>query len=279
MTVVAERRAQRAVAACFLGSAACAAGFSFFYWWDNSIQWEGAFAGAALGLLAVGLVVWSHRLMPEGPFVEDYPELRSPAAEEAAVLASLHRGEIGRRRLLIGSLGLAGLSLAAGAASTLRSLGPAPFSLAHTPWRGGRLAVDPEGRPVHADDVSVGAILTLFPEGFVDSPNAQAILIHVPEGLNRPLPGRESWAPKGYLCYSKVCSHAGCPVNLFNHQTYQLQCPCHQSTFDVLDGAKPVFGPAGGPLVQLPLAIGPDGLIRSTGDFSGPPGPVFWHRS
>lgn len=274
-----ERRVEWSVAACFLGAAAGAVGFTFFWWWDGNLQVEGAFGGAGLLLLAVGLVRWSHHLMPEGPFVEEYPELRSPASEEAEMLAALDRGAIGRRRLLIGSLGVAGLSVTVGAVSTIRFIGPAPASLAHTAWRGGRLAVDSEGRPVHADDLAVGGILTLYPQGFVESPNADAILIRVPAGLNRPLPGRESWAPGGLLCYSKVCSHAGCPVNLYNHQTYELECPCHQSTFDVLEGAKPVFGPAGGPLAQLPLAIGSDGLIRSTGDFSGPVGPVYWHRS
>ena len=55
-----------------------------------------------------------------------------------------------------------------------------------------------------------------------------------------------------------------------------LACPCHQSTFDLLDGAKPVAGPAGRPLPQLPLAIDKDGYLVAQRDFTEPVGPGFW---
>lgn len=256
-----------------------AVGFVVFFWWDGDTLWMGTCLGGALVAIAVGLVLWSHHLMPQGPFEEEYPEPAGGPEEEAEVLARLDRGEVGRRKLLIGSLGLAGGAVTAALASSVRSLGPGPFSLYHTPWRGGRAAVTSDGDLVKADDVEIGGVLTIFPQGFVTSPDAQAVLLRVPPRLNRPLPGREHWAPDGLLCYSRVCSHAGCPVTMYNAAKHELQCPCHQSTFNVLKGAEPVFGPAGGPLVQLPLAIEPDGTVRSTGDFSGPPGPVFWHRS
>jgi ubiquinol-cytochrome c reductase iron-sulfur subunit len=76
-----------------------------------------------------------------------------------------------------------------------------------------------------------------------------------------------------------VCTHAGCPVGLYEAASHQLLCPCHQSTFDVLDGARPVFGPAAVRLPQLPLAIDADGYVYATGGFSDPPGPTFWDRS
>ena len=103
--------------------------------------------------------------------------------------------------------------------------------------------------------------------------------VRVEPGLNTPVDGREDWGPDGYLVYSKVCTHAGCPVGLYQQETHQLLCPCHQSTFDVLHGAKPVFGPAADALPQLPIRIDPDGSLVARGDFSDPVGPVFWRRT
>jgi ubiquinol-cytochrome c reductase iron-sulfur subunit len=55
-----------------------------------------------------------------------------------------------------------------------------------------------------------------------------------------------------------------------------LVCPCHYSTFDVLDGGSVEFGPAGRPLPQLPLTIDAAGVLRATGPMSGPVGPSWW---
>jgi ubiquinol-cytochrome c reductase iron-sulfur subunit len=76
-----------------------------------------------------------------------------------------------------------------------------------------------------------------------------------------------------------VCTHAGCPVGLYEAETHQVLCPCHQSTFDVLDAATPVFGPAAAALPQLPLALRSDGYLEATGGFSEPVGPSFWRHS
>jgi ubiquinol-cytochrome c reductase iron-sulfur subunit len=194
------------------------------------------------------------------------------------VLAAVDRGEVGRRRLLIGSLGTAGAAVGAGLLSQLRSVGPAPASLSHTAWRDRLTLVTEDGSPVHVADIPYGSIVTVFPQGFTSSPQVPALLIHLRPGVNKPLAGRATWAPDGLVCYSKICSHAGCAVGLYNHLTHELTCPCHQSTFNVTRGAAPTFGPAGGPLAQLPIQLQPDGTMRSAGDFSNPPGPVFWHR-
>ncbi|HEY7131964.1 MAG TPA: Rieske (2Fe-2S) protein, partial [Candidatus Limnocylindrales bacterium] len=58
-----------------------------------------------------------------------------------------------------------------------------------------------------------------------------------------------------------------------------LICPCHQSTFDVLTGATPVFGPAGRPLPQLPIRMLEDGTFVADGDFPEPVGPSFWNMT
>ena len=126
-------------------------------------------------------------------------------------------------------------------------------------------------------DLPIDAITTVFPEGDVGSADSQTLLIHVaPEALHLP-PERASWAPEGFVAYSKICTHAGCPVGLYRASEQKLICPCHQSTFDVLDGATPVFGPAARPLPQLPIALQPDGTFVATGDFSAPVGPGFWN--
>jgi ubiquinol-cytochrome c reductase iron-sulfur subunit len=109
--------------------------------------------------------------------------------------------------------------------------------------------------------------------------DSQVVLVRVEPSLLRPLAGRADWAPEGLIAYSKVCTHAGCPVGLYEVQTHQLLCPCHQSAFDVLDGARPVFGPAAAELPQLPLAIAADGTLEATADFSAPVGPAFWHHT
>jgi len=82
----------------------------------------------------------------------------------------------------------------------------------------------------------------------------------------------------GYVAFSKVCTHAGCPVGLYRSTNHELLCPCHQSTFDVLDGCRPVFGPAARSLPQLPLAVNTDGYLIAQSDFTEPVGPGYWNR-
>jgi ubiquinol-cytochrome c reductase iron-sulfur subunit len=53
-------------------------------------------------------------------------------------------------------------------------------------------------------------------------------------------------------------------------------CPCHYSTFDPTTGATVVFGPAGRPLPQLPLAIDTDGVLTAGGNYSDAVGPSWW---
>jgi ubiquinol-cytochrome c reductase iron-sulfur subunit len=272
-----ERRANIAVLASFAASALSGLGLAAVYWVNAGTTLEGAFLGAALLFLAIGLVVWSHHLLPKGPFFEEYPDMQSPPAEEAKLLATMDRGGLGRRRLLLASLAALAVSIGAGLLSTLRSLGPAPNSLASTVWKNRLVLIDSDGKPVKVGDLPVGGALSVYPQGFVDEPDVAAMLIQLPPGANHPLPGRASWVRHDLICYSKVCSHAGCPVNLYDHIHMALECPCHQSTFAVCFGARPIFGPAAGSLAQLPLSIDADGTLRSAGDFSQPPGPVFWH--
>ncbi len=90
--------------------------------------------------------------------------------------------------------------------------------------------------------------------------------------------GQESFNFGELFAYTKVCSHLGCPASLFEQQTNRILCPCHQSQFDALHFAKPVFGPAARALAQLPITIDQDGYLVANGDFIEPVGPAFWER-
>ena len=176
------------------------------------------------------------------------------------------------RSFLVGVAGLA-----AALAIPVLSLGPGPgTSLRHTSWRRGTRLVTSAGEPVRSAELAIDSVLTVFPEGSIDDASAQALLIRVPDGSLRLPADRLAGAPGGYVAYSKVCTHAGCPVGLYRASERRLICPCHQSTFDVLDGAQPVFGPAARPLPQLPIAESRDGTLVALDDFSGPVGPSFW---
>jgi ubiquinol-cytochrome c reductase iron-sulfur subunit len=244
-------------------------------------QVEGALLGVALGGLGIGLILWGKRLLPREEVVEERHVGPSPAGERQAAGEVIVRGEeeVGRRRfltrLLLGALGALGLA----ALFPIRSLGPRPGrSLFVTAWRRGIRVVDEDGVPVTADRLGIGSVITVYPEGAVGSADSQALLIRVDSGLLDLPPARLEWAPDGYVAYSKVCTHAGCPVGLYRAQTHRLLCPCHQSTFDVLRGADPVFGPAARPLPQLPIEIDTEGFLRALDDFPEPVGPGFWDR-
>ena len=117
----------------------------------------------------------------------------------------------------------------------------------------------------------------MFPEGVEAHEDAATLVISVDpallgDGVNA------DWVVDGNVAYSKICTHVGCPVGLYRESEHSLLCPCHQSTFDVLDGARVVFGPAPRPLPQLPLGVDGEGYLIALGDYPEPVGPTFWNR-
>jgi ubiquinol-cytochrome c reductase iron-sulfur subunit len=159
-----------------------------------------------------------------------------------------------------------------------------PGLLRRSPWRRGKRLVDSAGRHLRADEVTVKAFLTAFPEGEDrEQLGAPLVVVRVPlDQLDLP-EERRGWAPEGIVAYSKVCTHAGCAIALYRTPTFEptsdkaaLVCPCHYSTFDPADGGSVLFGPAGRPLPQLPLRIRRDGTLEASGDFSGAIGPSWW---
>ena len=157
------------------------------------------------------------------------------------------------------------------------SLARKPGRRVRTGWQTGMRLVDENNAPIPRDRLEFGGIETVFPENGVDIPEGAAVLIRVePEMLHEP--SSSAATPDGYVAFSKVCTHAGCPVALYRHASHQLYCPCHQSTFDVLNGARNLSGPAPRPLPQLELAVDAQGYLIARGDFSGPVGPDDWDR-
>lgn len=272
-------RTARRVTLLFLTSLAASVAFAVAYSVAASIQVLGLTLGIAMLALGAGMAVWSKRLMPQGPFVEERPDLEPTPEEERAAAEAFVSGEraIGRRKLLGPLFAAAAGMLGLVVLWPVRSLGPRPGSaLRVTGWRRGARVVNELGQPVRADDLEVGGVITAFPEGHVRSADAQTIIVRVADAVLRPPAGREDWAPGGHLAYSKVCTHAGCPVGLYQADSHVLICPCHQAAFDVLDAARPVFGPATRPLPQLPLEVDGEGFLVARGDFSEPVGPGFW---
>ncbi len=252
-------------------------------------------AGLALGMVGIGLAAihWAKTLMSDVERVDERHVLRTDDATRAEAVRMLQDGAadsgIGRRPLLKGAL-VGALALA-----------PLPFvvplvgnlggdwnvgALKHTAWKAGRrLAIDPTNVPIKASDVTIGSIFSVMPEGLPDEPHyleekAKAVVILVrvaPEDLNEA-EDRQDWSYDGIVAYSKICTHVGCPVALYEQQTHHLLCPCHQSTFDVTDGARVVFGPAKRPLPQLPITVDDEGYLIAQSDFTEPVGPSFWER-
>ena len=276
-----ERRAVNQAAVAFGASALASLGLAIVYWQGGQNQVEGVLLAVALGGIGYGFVVVARRLLPQGPYVEEREVLPSTEVQVSAFETDLERGEgwLARRGFLVKMLGVAAGALGLAALFPIRSLGPDPGrSLFRTKWRRGSLVVDEQGEPVEVATLEVGGVLTVFPDGFLEREDSQTILIRADDREIVTRKGREDWAPEGYVAYSKVCTHAGCPVGLYQQDVKRLLCPCHQSTFDVLDGARPVFGPATRSLPQLPLMIDDDGFLRSQRDYDEPIGPGFWDR-
>ena len=269
------------LAAVLALSIAAAVGLTVVYATGGQPQLEGLLLAVALGGIAAALGWWAKHQMPGADAEEARHPLRSTPEEIAEFRADFEAGErpVTRRRLLVAMLGTAFAALGAAALFPIRSLGPSPgSSLRTTGFRPGIRLVDADGQPLRVDGVQYDGVVTVFPDGAPGRADSQTLLLRLPAGVDRPRPGREGWSVEGCVAYSKVCTHAGCPVGLYNTDTRELLCPCHQSLFDATDGARPVFGPATRSLPQLPLAVDADGYLVAQSDYPEPIGPGYWDR-
>jgi ubiquinol-cytochrome c reductase iron-sulfur subunit len=272
-----EKRAERIVLASFGVTMLTGLLLLIVYALGGQTQIEGILLTLCLGGLGVGIVLWAQELMSGELRIEE----REPLSHDPAVIESLadalvdEEGFTRRRMLQLGMLGAVG-GLGTALVIPVLSLGPAPGrSLFVTPWKAGSKLVGQDGQPIQAGSIPVDGVVTVFPEGFAGNAEAQTLLIHAGDRLALTAQAAR-WAPQGFVAYSKVCTHAGCPVGLYRASQGSLICPCHQSTFDVLHGAVPIFGPAARPLPQLPIQLVGDEFV-ALGDFPEPVGPSFWN--
>ena len=276
-------RAESRASAFFVLSTIASIALAVVYWRGGQPQAEGVLLAVVSGGIGLGIITWAKHAMPHDVVVEERASVESSDEAVEAFTADLGAGveRIGRRRLLTASAASAIAAFGAALLFPIRSLGPRPGKdLKRTPYQGGgKRVVTADGRPVKAAELAVDSVITVWPEGHTDAADAPTLLIRTRSNQDfRPRPGREDWTVGGVVAYSKLCTHVGCPVGLYQAESGLLLCPCHQSTFDVLDGARPIFGPATRSLPQLPLSVNDDGEVVATGDFDSPVGPGFWDR-
>lgn len=308
----AEKRAERQVAKWFLLSALLALAFVVvFIAWPagyedpfSSKQWVfalytpllGVTLGGAILCLGLGVMSIARRIAPHEVAIQQRHVGGSAEHHQKTVGAELadtldKTGLKTRRGMLKGSLLLAGGGLATAAlVAPIGGLIKNPWAkgadsdLLVTPWKPAadgtkvRLTYQ-DGAFVRPEDLPAGAMETVFPgvPGGATASDGAVMLFRLRP--NRPIlvrNGHDDFNYGDYFAYSKICTHVGCPVSLSEDQTGRVLCPCHQSQFDVYDGARPVFGPATRPLPQLPIAVDDEGYFVAVSDFKEPVGPGFW---
>ncbi len=294
-----ERRAERQVSGMFGLAAALAVAFCVFYFVidkdETFLGWSalnfalGATLGLSLTLIGVGAIQWAKTLMGDQEIIEMRHPATSSDEDRAQVLEELNAGidesGFGRRPMIRNSLFAAVGALGLPTIVMLRDLGPLPHGQTNTVWKKGmRVVNDVSGLPIKPSDLEVGQLVNAEPailfevdkdgervlhggEALAAKAKAAVIVVRMrPEDITPPK-GRENWGIDGILCYSKICTHVGCPISLWEQQTHHLLCPCHQSTFDLADAGKVIFGPAHRPLPQLPLAVDSEGYLVAVSDF------------
>ena len=309
------KRVERIVAACFILAFIAGCGFIAAYLGlevgtnrlgtgDNVVDAAlrsnlalGTSLAVTLIALGLGALIWVRQLMPNVEIVEERHDLRSDQADRAAFEGTFKDGaeysQFVKRPLVRRTLMLGTLPLVAAPLVLLRDMGPLPgTSLRHTVWSPGRrLLVFGTNTPITPAEFSVpGSAITIVPEGYVDDADALTkatvtLIKFRPGELNIPtttnagtLIGTMNWTVDNIVAYSRICTHVGCPVGLYEQTTHHLLCPCHQSTFQAAEGARVIFGPAPRPLPQLPITIDAQGYLVAKSDFTQPVGPSFWER-
>jgi ubiquinol-cytochrome c reductase iron-sulfur subunit len=304
--IVHGKRAERVVVACFILTFIAGCGFVAAYVGlgvhtvDKTLRSNLALGfSLSVTLLALGLgaLIWVRHLMPNVEVTQQRHDLRSDEKERQATEAYFKEGtansQFVKRPLVRRSLMLGTLPLLAAPVVLLRDMGPQPgTSLRHTVWSPGRrLLVADTNQPLTPAGFSApGSMITIVPDGYQDNQDeltkAAVILIKFRPGeLQIPtryqgstLVGTMNWTVDNIVAYSKICTHVGCPVALYEQTTHHILCPCHQSTFDATKGAEVIFGPAARPLPQLPLTTDSSGNLVAKSDFTQPVGPSFWER-
>lgn len=283
-------RATRVAALAFGVAMLSGLGLVVVYVRGGDTQLEGTLLAVALGAVGLGLGVWVKQIIGHELVVEPRHPMRSADESRQAFWREFSAavddvGDPQRRRFLTRLLAGAGASLGLALTVPFLSLGPifdrgARDELFETAWTAGARLTTADGEFIRADTLTADQIATVFPAMAGTPADAQAVLIRLRQGnLDTAALADPAGHVDDLVCYSKLCTHAGCPVGLFRASEGQLICPCHQSLFDVNRGAAVVSGPAGRPLPQLPIAVDEEGYLVATGDFTAPVGPSFWNMT
>ena len=271
-----------------------------FAWLNAQAQniWLGLIGGVAILLVGIGAVQWARLIMGDHEISEERHPANSTAADRDEVLGDVDEGiaqsDLPRRKLIGTTLKIALPSLALPALVTLLDMGPWPgpgtraATIETTIWAEGvHLVTDVTYRRIKAADMVVGELVNAAPENIQDLNNdpaakaraiAKAAIIIVrmdPNTIKIPQ-SRKDWQIDGILCYSKICTHVGCQISLWEDRTHHLLCPCHQSTFDLGNSGVVVFGPAARSLPQLPITTDSEGYLIARSGFTVPVGPSYF---
>jgi len=259
--------------------------------------------GLAIFLIGAGAIHWAKKLMPDVEVVQLRHDLVSEPQDRAEALEIFDAGAVdsgfGQRRIirrtLIAAMALFPIPLVV----ILRDLwvtppdSPTPSALLkETIWtKGERIVTDGSYQPIRPEDIPVGGLVNVVPASLLEveetegnlnaRAKASSIIVRMrPEEIRSQQGGtpEEPWDYQGILVFSKICTHVGCPISLYQKRTHQLLCPCHQSTFDLADSAKVVFGPAARPMPQLAVTVDSEGYLVARGDFQSHIGPSFWEQ-
>jgi len=313
----AAKRAERQVVALFTLSMVATLVFlvsyfaipdeaTFFFPGIGKAKTQNIVLGLSLGLaiffIGIGAVHWAKTLMSDEEIVEERHLQASTRQERAKSIAVIGDGvestQLGRRPMLMYTLGGAlGLFILPIGLQVAGSLGPTTVEeLKHTIWdpenndgKPIRLMRDPEMTPIKLEEVTNGSVFHVMPETlqkYIDEgkhvleekAKAAVILIRL-EPSDIKVQKAKDWGVDGVVAYSKICTHVGCAVGLYEQQTHHLLCPCHQSTFDLTEDCKVIFGPARRPLPQLKITVDDAGYLVAPEGFAEPVGPSFWERA
>ena len=266
-----------------------------WHWQITEGGWSAVFTpllglcmGLAMGLVGVGLVLFTKKLLPHETAVQDKHDGShfDRVTSGATLVSGFHNSGLARRKLITRSLGFMAGGLGLMLIMPLGGLIKNPNKgnpLGTTEWAKGVRLVRNDGTPIRPGDQQPGSLETVFPAvpGGNKKADAATMLIRLrPEQVRSltPRKGQAGFAYGEYVAYSKICTHAGCPVSLYEQETSRILCPCHQSQFDVTQGAKPIFGPATRPLPQLPLDVDDEGYFVASSDYIEAVGPTYWNR-
>ena len=258
--------------------------------------------GAAILFIGAGAIQWAKKLMPDVEVVQERHRLSSTPDQDAAAADQYQRGkeESGfaayriLRRTLIGALALFPIPLVVLVRDMWTNTDPATQGmspaeiLSETAWTDGlRIVTDGTYQPIRPEDLPVGGLVSALPENIIEIQKenhnlnergkSAIILVRMDPGEIRAQQG-DGWDYEGILAFSKICTHVGCPIALYEHRTHHLLCPCHQSTFDLADAGNVIFGPAARRMPQLPIRVDEEGFLVASSDFQEPVGPSFWER-